>query len=103
MDTGLALVDDEEMTALKPYPSYRKTDFPWLGQIPAHWEVKRLKQVTNVAFSSVDKLSHEDEKPVLLSNYVDVYKNEQITSDLEYMKATASDDEIKKSRSEKMT
>ena len=84
------------MTALKPYPSYRKTDLPWLGQIPAHWEVKRLKQVTDIAFSSVDKLSHEDEKPVLLSNYVDVYKNEQITSDLEFMKATASDDEIKR-------
>lgn len=84
------------MTALKPYPSYRKTDLPWFGQIPAHWEVKRLKQVTNVKFSSVDKLSREDEKPVLLSNYVDVYKNEQITSDLEFMKATASDDEIKR-------
>jgi type I restriction enzyme S subunit len=84
------------VTQLKPYPSYRKTDLPWLAQIPAHWEVKRLKQVTNVKFSSVDKLSHEDEKPVLLSNYVDVYKNEQITSDLEFMKATASDDEIER-------
>jgi type I restriction enzyme S subunit len=78
-----------------PYSSYRNTDLPWLGQIPAHWEVKRLKHVTNVTFSSVDKLSHEDEKPVLLSNYVDVYKNEQITAELEFMKATASDDEIK--------
>jgi type I restriction enzyme S subunit len=78
------------------YPSYRKTDLPWLAQIPAHWEVRRLKHVANVTFSSVDKLSHEDEKPVLLSNYVDVYKNEQITADLEFMKATASDDEIKR-------
>jgi type I restriction enzyme S subunit len=26
-----------------PYPSYRQTDLPWLGQIPAHWDVKRLK------------------------------------------------------------
>ena len=31
------------MTILKPYPTYRKTDLPWLGQIPAHWEVRRLK------------------------------------------------------------
>jgi type I restriction enzyme S subunit len=43
MDTGRALVDDEEMTAHKPYPSYRQTDLPWLGQIPVHWEVKPLK------------------------------------------------------------
>lgn len=26
-----------------PYPSYRQTDIPWLGKIPAHWDVKRLK------------------------------------------------------------
>lgn len=33
------------MTTLKPYPSYRKTDLPWLGQIPAHWETKKLKYI----------------------------------------------------------
>ncbi len=44
MDAGCALVDDEEMTVLKPYPSYRHLRrLPRLGQIPAHWEVKRLK------------------------------------------------------------
>lgn len=32
------------MTTLKPYPTYTDTDLPWLGRIPAHWEVKRLKQ-----------------------------------------------------------
>jgi len=26
-----------------PYPSYKDTDLPWLGRIPAHWEVQRLK------------------------------------------------------------
>jgi len=31
------------MPSLRPYPSYRKTDLPWLAQIPAHWDVKRLK------------------------------------------------------------
>jgi restriction endonuclease S subunit len=44
MDTGRAVVDDEEMTAHKPYPSYRKTDLPWLAQIPAHWEVTNVKR-----------------------------------------------------------
>jgi type I restriction enzyme, S subunit len=76
------------------YPSTRDSGLPWLGQIPAHWEVKRLKQVANVMFSSVDKHSYEDEKPVHLCNYVDVYKNEHITSKLEFMKATASADEF---------
>ncbi len=84
------------MPSLHPYPSYRKTDLPWLGGIPAHWEAKRLKHVADVAFSSVDKHSNEDEKLVSLCNYVDVYKNDQITSELEFMQATASADEIRK-------
>ena len=27
----------------KPYPSYKPSGVKWLGEIPAHWEVKRLK------------------------------------------------------------
>ncbi len=37
------------MTSLKPYPSYRKTDIPWLGQIPAHWEHRRIKFLCTVS------------------------------------------------------
>ena len=32
------------MTAtLKPYPAMRESGVPWLGKVPAHWEVRRLK------------------------------------------------------------
>lgn len=78
------------------YPSTRDSGLPWLGQIPAHWEVKRLKHVTNVMFSSVDKHIIEGERSVFLCNYVDVYKNEHITSDFEFMRASASAAEIRK-------
>ncbi len=30
----------------KPYPAYKDSGVEWLGEIPAHWEVKRLKLVT---------------------------------------------------------
>ena len=30
---------------MKRYPKYKETGVPWLGQVPAHWEVKRLKRV----------------------------------------------------------
>jgi type I restriction enzyme S subunit len=33
---------------LKPYPSYRQTDLPWLGQIPTHWEAKPLKHAVSL-------------------------------------------------------
>ena len=30
--------------SLTPYPSYKFVGTPWLGDVPAHWEVRRLKQ-----------------------------------------------------------
>ena len=30
------------MSGLKPYPAYKDSGVEWLGDIPAHWEVKRL-------------------------------------------------------------
>ena len=30
----------------KPYPAYKPSGVEWLGEIPAHWEVRRLKNVT---------------------------------------------------------
>ena len=31
------------ISSLRPYPSYRDSGVPWLGQIPDHWGVRRLK------------------------------------------------------------
>ena len=25
---------------LKPYPAYKDSGVPWLGEVPAHWEVR---------------------------------------------------------------
>lgn len=74
----------------------KRSGVDWLGEIPEHWEVKRLKYVAMVQPSNVDKKSGETEEGVLLCNYLDVYNNEFITSALEFMKATASQDEIMK-------
>jgi len=30
----------------KPYPAYKDSGVEWLGKVPAHWEVKPLKQLT---------------------------------------------------------
>ncbi len=32
----------------KPYPAYIASGVEWLGEIPAHWEVKRLKFVAHI-------------------------------------------------------
>ena len=33
----------------QPYPAYKLSGVPWLGDVPEHWEVARLKgQVANI-------------------------------------------------------
>lgn len=56
----------------------------------------RLKYVASVAYSGVDKKTAEDEIPIHLCNYVDVYSNPSITADLAFMSATASADETRR-------
>ena len=28
---------------LKPYPVYKDSGVPWLGEVPARWDVRRLR------------------------------------------------------------
>jgi type I restriction enzyme S subunit len=72
----------------KPYPAYKDSGVEWLGAIPDHWKPSRLKNIATVALSNIDKKSVEGEETVRLCNYVDVYYNEHITSDIEFMTAT---------------
>ena len=74
----------------------KDSEVEWLGEIPAHWEVKKLKFIAYAKPSNVDKKSKDGEKDVLLCNYTDVYYNDFITNDIEFMKATATNEQIKK-------
>ncbi|MCT7463001.1 restriction endonuclease subunit S [Aliarcobacter cryaerophilus] len=68
----------------------------WLGDIPKDWQIKKLKYISEIISSNVDKKSYEGQEKVLLCNYVDVYKNDFITNKINFMEATASESEIKK-------
>ena len=61
-----------------------------------NWLNKKLKYIAEIKFSNVDKHTIEAEIPVRLCNYVDVYKNDYITNNLEFMNATATETEIEK-------
>ena len=67
-----------------------------IGELPEQWEARPLRSVAEYAISSVDKTISEDETPVRLCNYTDVYHNDYITPGLDFMRATASKDEISK-------
>lgn len=68
----------------------------WVQQLPRRWTVKPLRAVANCVVSNVDKVVREHETPVRLCNYTDVYNNEFITVDHDFMLGTASDAEITK-------
>lgn len=70
----------------------------WTAAIPDGWHVVPLRAVADYEVSNVDKKVRDGELPVRLCNYVDVYKNEFITLDLDFMEATAGKDEITKFR-----
>ena len=66
----------------------------WLGKILAHWQVRRLKTIAAIQLSNVDKKSEEGQIAVRLCNYLDVYNNECITENLDFMNATATPEQV---------
>lgn len=67
-----------------------------LSTLPSGWRTVPLKAACYYTVSNVDKHSIEDEIPVRLCNYTDVYKNDRVSPELELMVATATEDEIEK-------
>ena len=63
------------------------------GTIPDGWQRVRLVDVTEVAFSGVDKRTVEGELPVQLCNYTDVFYNRRIVLGMDLMTATATPSE----------
>lgn len=66
----------------------------WKNDLPEEWKLLPLKAVASYAVSSVDKVVKEEEIPVLLCNYTDVYKNDFITGEIEFMHGSATEAEI---------
>lgn len=93
-----ALISHAVTKGLDPNAKMKDSGIEWLGEIPEHWEVLKLKYIASVQFSNVDKNSVEGEETVRLCNYVDVYNNDFITGDLPFMSATATKGEIRKFR-----
>lgn len=81
-----------------PYSKNNASGIELLGDVPSHWAVRRLRNTCTMKVSNVDKHTRDGEFPVRLCNYVDVYKNDRIRSQLSFMSATATRDEIERFR-----
>ena len=65
-------------------------------ELPPGWKLEKLKFFADVRNSNVDKTISEDEEPVRLCNYTDVYYNDRITPDLDFMEGSATEAEIER-------
>ena len=75
-------------------PKERISD--WTGPLPNHWDSRKLKFVADCFASNIDKKSKPGEQPIRLCNYTDVYYNDEISDGLEFMRATATAEQIDK-------
>ena len=66
------------------------------GQVRKKWQTAQLSEVSQVILSGVDKKTREDDTPVRLCNYTDVFYNAYITDSMPFMEATATQREIEK-------
>ena len=57
---------------MQKYSTYKPTNVEWLGDVPRHWKVDKLKNYCEIFASGVDKKIEEGEIEVSLCNYVDV-------------------------------
>ena len=59
---------------LKPYPAYKPSGVDWLGDVPAHWEVRRLRTVgeaiIGLTYSPQDVVDEEEGTIVLRASNI---------------------------------
>jgi type I restriction enzyme S subunit len=65
----------------KPYPKYKDSGVDWLGEIPSHWDVKRLKNafILQRGYDLPTETFVEGEYPVYGSNGIIGYHNHYTT------------------------
>ena len=55
-------------SALEPYPAYKDSGVEWLGEVPAHWEARRLKNWLTIN----ELVLSEDTDPEYTFDYLDI-------------------------------
>lgn len=95
-----AIIDRAVTHGINPNVGLKPSDIEWLGDVPEHWKITRLRNIAEMRVSNVDKLSTDGERSIRLCNYVDVYKNDRIREDMPFMQATATTEEVKRFRLE---
>lgn len=54
------LTGGRDPARFKPYPAYKDSGVEWLGEIPAHWDVKRTKFVARLRSGHTPSRQHPE-------------------------------------------
>ena len=63
-------------------------------ELPEDWSLRRLRHIGDISPSNVDKKENDDEISVRLCNYTDVYYNDTISTEVEFMQSTATKSQV---------
>ena len=96
-----AIINQSVTKGLDPTVSMKDSEIEWIGYIPEHWKVKRLKFSAKIELSSVDRHEREGEEQVLVCHYPNIYKNEKITKNTLFTNGTCTLSELEKFRLKK--
>ena len=91
-----SLINEVINKGLDPNVKMKHSGDEWIGEIPEHWEIGKIKNLSEVRISSVDKHIFEDERKVVVCNYTDVYYNEYVTNNMDFRVGSCSDEEYNK-------
>jgi type I restriction enzyme S subunit len=79
----------------KPYPSYKDSGVPWLGEIPAHWEVRRngrlFVQRNETGFPDLPILEVSLKTGVRVRSFDDSSRKQQMSDREQYKRACRGD------------
>ncbi len=80
------------------YPKYKDSGIEWIGEIPEHWEIRKLGHIGIFSASGIDKKIVPSQPLVKIINFVDIVNNEKriLNSQKKYMIVSAPKDAIKK-------
>jgi type I restriction enzyme S subunit len=77
-------------------PAVMNAPDSWPRTQDARWSLRRLRFLASIRPSNVDKKSVDGEPEVQLCNYTDVYYNEIVSSDIDFMPATATRSQVQR-------
>ena len=81
--------------ALRPYPNMRDTELPWLGQVPAHWEVRRngrlFAQRNETGYEDLPILEVSLRTGVRVRDLEDIKRKQMMTDRSKYKRAAKRD------------